>query len=135
ADYVDAMWLMLQADRPGDYVVGTGESHSVEEFLELAFGHVGLDWRAHVKQDPRYLRPSEVDDLRADASKIRHELGWQPRVSLPELVRRMVDSDVELAARERRARGGQGAFPRLFSRSFPGALAGSPREGIPPSAT
>lgn len=96
---------MLQAEKPADYVVGTGESHSVEEFLELAFGHVGLDWREHVRQDPRYFRPSEVDNLRADASKIRRELGWAPRVSFPELVRRMVDSDVELAARERRARG------------------------------
>ncbi len=105
ADYVEAMWLMLQAEKPADYVVGTGESHSVEEFLELAFGHVGLDWREHVRQDPRYFRPSEVDNLRADASKIRRELGWAPRVSFPELVRRMVDSDVELAARERRARG------------------------------
>jgi GDPmannose 4,6-dehydratase len=106
ADYVEAMWLMLQAERAADYVVGTGESHSVEEFLDQAFGCCGLDWHDFVKQDPRYFRPSEIDVLCADPSKIRRELGWAPRVSFAELVRRMVDSDIELAERERRARGG-----------------------------
>jgi GDPmannose 4,6-dehydratase len=105
ADYVNAMWLMLQHDRPDDFVVGTGEMHSVEEFLELAFRQVDLDWRRHVRQDTRYFRPSEVDVLCADPTKIRRELGWRARVGFPELVRRMVDSDLALAAREARARG------------------------------
>jgi GDPmannose 4,6-dehydratase len=104
-DYVQAMWLMLQADRPADYVVGTGETHSVREFLELAFAHAGLDFRDHVREDPRYFRPAEVDVLLADASKARRELGWEPKVNFPELVRRMVDSDLALAAREKRALG------------------------------
>lgn len=104
-DYVEAMWLMLQQDEPDDYVIGTGETHSVREFLELAFGRVGLDWREFVKIDPRYFRPAEVDVLLADASKARRKLGWAPKVSFPELVARMVDADMELAAREKRARG------------------------------
>jgi GDPmannose 4,6-dehydratase len=104
-DYVEAMWLMLQQERPGDYVIGTGETHSVREFLELAFGRAGLDWQDFVKMDPRYLRPAEVDLLLADASKAKRELGWAPKVGFEELVRRMVDSDLELAAREKRARG------------------------------
>jgi GDPmannose 4,6-dehydratase len=105
ADYVDAMWLMLQQETPDDFVIGTGETHSVREFLELAFAHAGLDWQEHVKIDPRYFRPAEVDLLLADPSKARRVLGWKPKVPFPELVRRMVDSDVELAAREKRARG------------------------------
>jgi len=104
-DYVDAMWRMLQVDVPDDYVVGTGETHSVREFLELAFTRAGLDWREHVKIDPRYMRPAEVDLLLADPSKAREELGWTPTVTFPELVSLMVDSDIELAAREKRARG------------------------------
>ncbi len=104
-DYVEAMWLMLQQERPADYVIGSGETHSVTEFLELAFGHAGLDWHDFVRQDPRYFRPSEVDVLCADPSKARRELGWRPRVTFPELVRRMVDSDLALAAREKRAQG------------------------------
>ena len=105
ADYVEAMWRMLQQDAPDDYVVGTGETHSVREFLEHAFAHAGLDWREHVKTDPRYFRPAEVDLLLADPTKAKQKLGWVPKVGFEELVRRMVDSDVELAARERRARG------------------------------
>jgi len=102
-DYVDAMWRMLQAPRPVDYVVATGETHSVREFLELTFDHLDLDWRRHVEHDPRYLRPTEVDMLRGDASKVREELGWEPRVGFEELVRMMADSDLALAEAEQRA--------------------------------
>ncbi len=104
-DYVDAMWRMLQVDEADDFVVGTGETHSVREFLELAFARAGLDWQEHVKIDPRYMRPAEVDLLLADPSKARETLGWTPTVTFPELVACMVDSDLELAAREKRARG------------------------------
>jgi GDPmannose 4,6-dehydratase len=94
-DYVRAMWLMLQQDVPDDYVVGTGESHSVREFAEAAFAHAGLDWREHVRIDPRYYRPAEVSDQCADASKARHVLGWAPHASFRELVAMMVESDLE----------------------------------------
>ena len=94
-DYVRAMWLMLQQDHPGDYVVGTGEAHSVREFVDLAFACAGLDWREYVELDPRYLRPAEVDHLLADASKARRVLGWEPTVTFRELVKIMVDSDLE----------------------------------------
>jgi GDPmannose 4,6-dehydratase len=100
-DYVEAMWLMLQAEQPDDYVVATGESHSVQEFLEAAFSHAGLNWRKHLEIDPRYFRPSEVDHLRGDPSKARSKLGWAPRVSFTALVQMMVDEDMELARRER----------------------------------
>ena len=100
-DYVEAMWLMLQQDEPDDYVVATGESHSVREFLEEAFGCVGLDWQEHVEIDSRYFRPSEVDHLQGDSSKARASLGWAPKVSFTELVRRMVERDLDLARRER----------------------------------
>jgi len=93
-DYVEAMWRMLQQDEPGDYVIGTGESHTVREFVETAFAAAGLDWREHVRIDPRYYRPAEVDDLRADVSKARRVLGWAPRVSFRELVRMMVEADI-----------------------------------------
>jgi GDPmannose 4,6-dehydratase len=93
-DYVEAMWLMLQADTPDDYVIATGETHSVREFLEHAFTHAGLDWEAHVEIDPRYFRPSEVDVLLGDASKARERLGWAPKVGFEELVTLMVDADV-----------------------------------------
>jgi GDPmannose 4,6-dehydratase len=93
-DYVEAMWLMLQRDTPCDYVVGTGETHSVRELVELAFGHVGLDYRDYVVSDPRFHRPAEVELLLADASKARRELGWQPKVSFRELVTMMVDADL-----------------------------------------
>ena len=88
------MWLMLQHDEPDDYVVATGENHSVREFVEIAFGHAGLDWQKYVKLDPRYLRPAEVDHLRGDAGKARRVLGWEPTVSFAELVRMMVDADL-----------------------------------------
>jgi GDPmannose 4,6-dehydratase len=103
ADYVDAMWRMLQQDEADDYVVGTGETHSVREFLELAFGHAGLDYRDYVKIDGRYFRPAEVDILLADPTKAREKLDWTPTVPFTELVRRMVEHDMRLAAREKRA--------------------------------
>ncbi|HIE13030.1 MAG TPA: GDP-mannose 4,6-dehydratase [Desulfotomaculum sp.] len=96
-EYTEAMWLMLQQDEPDDYVIGTGESHSVREFLEEAFSYAGLDWREYVEIDPRYFRPTEVEFLLADASKAREKLGWSPRVTFKELVRIMVDADVEAA--------------------------------------
>jgi len=102
-DYVEAMWRMLQTERPEDYVISTGETHSVREFLELAFDRLELDWRHHVEHDPRYLRPTEVDLLQGDSSKARRELGWTPRVSFEQLVAMMVDADLELAEAERRA--------------------------------
>ena len=100
-DFVEAMWLMLQQPEPDDYVVATGESHSVQEFLEAAFARAGLDWREPVEQDERYYRPSEVDHLRGDASKARERLGWAPRVDFAGLVQLMVDADLELARREK----------------------------------
>ena len=100
ADYVEAMWMMLDAADPGDYVVATGESHSVREFLEAAGDRCGLDWKSVVETDPRYLRPTEVDYLMGDSSKIRKTLGWKPKVSFEELVHLMVDHDLELALQE-----------------------------------
>ncbi|HYB42400.1 MAG TPA: GDP-mannose 4,6-dehydratase [Candidatus Methylomirabilis sp.] len=94
-DYVQAMWLMLQQEEPDDYVVATGESHSVQELVELAFAHVGLDWRRHVAVDALLKRPAEVDLLLGDAAKAREKLGWSPKVRFPELVRMMVDADLE----------------------------------------
>jgi len=95
-DYVRAMWAMLQQDQPEDYVIATGETHSVKEFLEIAFEHVNLHWQDYVVQDPRFMRPAEVDQLVGDASKAREQLDWKPSVSFAELVRMMVDSDLEL---------------------------------------
>ena len=94
-DYVDAMWRMLQQKTPDDFVVATGESHTVEEFLSEAFSLAGLDWRKHVKIDPRYFRPSEVDSLCGDATKARKVLGWKPKVGFKELVRMMLQSDMK----------------------------------------
>jgi GDPmannose 4,6-dehydratase len=93
-EYVECMWRMLQHDRPDDFVVATGTSHTVRDFVRLAFEHVGLDWREHVVHDPRYDRPAEVDSLIGDASKAQEELGWKARVHTPELVRIMVDADL-----------------------------------------
>jgi len=103
ADYVRAMWLMLQQDQAEDYVIATGESRSVREFLDAAFGRVGLDWQEFVKFDPYYVRPTEVDVLLGDASKARRQLGWEPTVTFEELVHRMVDHDLDLAKREAHA--------------------------------
>ncbi len=95
-DYVNAMWLMLQQDSPDDYVVATGETHSVRELCEVAFSHVGLDYRAYVReQDPRFLRPAEVDLLVGDPAKAKRQLGWQPSVTFQGLVEMMVDADLE----------------------------------------
>ena len=99
-DYVDAMWRMLQAPTPQDYVVGTGETHSVKELVEVAFGHVGLDWQKHVVVDPQFYRPAEVDLLIADPRRIAKELSWKPAVTFDGLVKMMVDADLgRLAAR------------------------------------
>jgi GDPmannose 4,6-dehydratase len=100
ADYVRAMWLMLQQDEPDDFVVATGTTHSVREFCEVAFAHVGLDYRDHVVVDDRFIRPAEVDVLVGDASKAHRVLGWKPEVTFPELVAMMVDADLELVARQ-----------------------------------
>jgi GDPmannose 4,6-dehydratase len=94
-DYVRAMWLMLQQNTADDYVIATGVSHSVQELVETAFAHVGIDWRGHVKLDPKFLRPAEVDHLIGNPSKARHELGWGPTVDFRKLVTMMVDADVE----------------------------------------
>lgn len=95
-DYVEAMWMMLQQDEPDDYVIGTGETHSVKEFLEEVFKYAGLDWKEYVEIDQRYFRPTEVELLLADASKAKKVLGWEPRINFEELVKIMVDSDMEL---------------------------------------
>ena len=97
-DYVEAMWLMLQQDEPKDYVIGSGETHSVQDFVECAFDRVGLDWNKYVKIDPAFIRPAEVEILLADPSRAKDELGWQPRVSFKELVHMMVDADLERLA-------------------------------------
>jgi len=109
-DYVRAMWLMLQQDRPGDYVIGTGESHSVRDFCNLAFAAAGLDWRKFVEVDPRYFRPAEVDFLLADPSRARAVLGWEPSVTFSDLVRIMVDA--ELIEVDRQLTGGVSAIRR-----------------------
>ncbi|HEX2058397.1 MAG TPA: GDP-mannose 4,6-dehydratase [Actinomycetota bacterium] len=95
-EYVEAMWLMLQQDEPHDLVIATGEAHTPQEFCELAFGRVGLDWERYVEVDASYFRPSEVDYLLGDASLAKKTLGWEPKVRFPELVRIMVDADVQL---------------------------------------
>jgi GDPmannose 4,6-dehydratase len=105
-DYVEAMWLMLQQPQGEDFVVATGESHTVRELCEAAFGHVGLDYREFVDIDPKYYRPTEVDFLLGDASKAKQKLGWAPRTSFKELIRLMMESDVQLAEREQRAGAG-----------------------------
>jgi len=99
-DYVEAMWLMLQQDEPSDYVIATGEEHSVREFAELAFERAGLDPEKHIVLDPKFLRPAEVDQLVGDASKARRELEWEPRTSFRELAELMVDADLERVANE-----------------------------------
>src|SRR5205085_12524533 len=106
-DYVQAMWLMLQQERPEDYVIATGETHTVQELAEVAFDCAGLDWKKYVVQDPALVRPAEVDLLIGDASKAHQRLGWRPRVGFRELVRRMVEADLERVAQEKAGRGGR----------------------------
>jgi GDPmannose 4,6-dehydratase len=99
-DYVEAMWMMLQHDTPDDYVVASGETHTVREFCEIAFEAADLDWEKYVKVDPKFFRPAEVSLLQGDSSKARSVLGWKPKVSFKELVRMMVESDIGLVGRE-----------------------------------
>jgi GDPmannose 4,6-dehydratase len=94
-EFVEAMWRMLQQDTPDDFVIGTGEMRTVREFIEHAFGRLNLDWKEYVEIDPRYFRPAEVDALQADPSKARRVLGWEPKVTFKELVRIMVDAEME----------------------------------------
>lgn len=103
-DYVEAMWMMLQQEKPGDFVVATGESHTVREFLHAAFSHLNLEWEEHVNVDPRYFRPTEVDSLQGDPSNARRILNWKPRTSFDDLVRMMVAHDLELARQEKTLR-------------------------------
>jgi GDPmannose 4,6-dehydratase len=110
-DYVEAMWMMLQQDKPDDYVVATGESYSVEQFVQAAFKEAGLNWEDHVKIDPRYFRPTEVDALCGDASKARKALGWKPRVGFDQLVKMMVEADTELARQEKTLERGGHTLP------------------------
>ena len=99
-EYVEAMWLMLQQDKPDDYVIATGQMHSIRDFLDEAFKHIGKDWKDYVEIDPKYYRPTEVDRLCGDASKAHRILGWKPKTNFKELVKLMVDSDMELVKRE-----------------------------------
>jgi GDPmannose 4,6-dehydratase len=100
-DYVKTMWLMLQQDKPDDYVIATGETHSVREFLDEVFGYLDLDWQKYVEIDPRYYRPTEVDFLLGDSSKARKVLKWKPKVTFKELTRMMADADMKLAEHEK----------------------------------
>jgi GDPmannose 4,6-dehydratase len=100
-DFVEAMWLILQQNKPNDYVIATGQTHSVREFLDEVFGYLGLDWKRHVEIDPKYYRPTEVDMLLGDASKAKEILGWSPKVGFKELARIMTDADMRLAQREK----------------------------------
>jgi GDPmannose 4,6-dehydratase len=100
-DYVRAMWAMLQQDSPEDYVISTGETHSVEQLVQVAFSYVDLDWHDYVVQDPKFMRPAEVDLLIGDSTKARVELGWEPKMSFEELIRGMVDADLDRLQRAR----------------------------------
>jgi len=100
-EYIEAMWLMLQQEQADDYVIATGETHSIREFLDVAFGHAGLDWTKHVEIDPRYYRPAEVDLLIGDAGKAKRQLGWEPKTRFGDLVKLMVDADIQLLQAQR----------------------------------
>jgi GDPmannose 4,6-dehydratase len=102
-EYVEAMWMMLQQDEPDDYVIATNETHTVEEFLEESFSHLGMDWKEYVAFDPKFVRPAEVDLLIGDATKAREKLGWEPKVRFKDLARLMTEADWELAKQEARA--------------------------------
>jgi GDPmannose 4,6-dehydratase len=108
-DYVEAMWLMLQQDHPDDYVVATGETHTVREFLDVAFGHLGLDWQRYVQIDPRYYRPTEVDLLIGDPAKAQRQLGWKPTVDFHQLGIMMVEADMEAERLKMRGTASKGA--------------------------
>jgi GDPmannose 4,6-dehydratase len=101
-DYVEAMWMMLQADDPSDFVVASGRAHSVEDLARIAFGHVGMDWKERVQTDPRFVRPAEVDTLLGDAKRARERLGWKPKTTFEEMIGRMVDADLARVEREKR---------------------------------
>jgi GDPmannose 4,6-dehydratase len=103
-EFVEAMWLMLQQDKPDDYVVATNETHSIREFLDVAFGHVGLDWKKYVEIDPRYYRPAEVELLIGDYSKAKRQLGWEPKTKFMDLVKLMVEADIKLLKDHREGR-------------------------------
>ena len=115
-DYVMAMWMMMQQEEADDFVIATGETHSVEEFLDQAFGHLDLDWKQYVEVDPRYYRPAEVELLQGDASKARRVLGWEPKVGFEELVRLMTDHDLTLAKRELSLKLSEGSQPATTTR-------------------
>ena len=117
-DYVEAMWLMMQADEADDYVIATGETRSVRDFLDAAFALVDLDWKQYVDVDPRYYRPAEVDTLLGDAGKARRKLGWAPKVTFPEMLRIMVEHDMQLAREELTLRQTYDREPRTRGRSF-----------------
>ena len=112
-DFVQAIWLMLQQEKPDDYIIASGETHSVREVLDEAFGYIGLDWHPYVEIDPRYFRPAEVDLLLGDPTKARTLLGWEPKVSFKELVKIMIDSDMKLAEREQRTHQHEGELATL----------------------
>jgi GDPmannose 4,6-dehydratase len=113
-EYVEMMWKMLQNDDPGDFVIGTGESHSIKQFIEEAFSYSGLDWKEHIKIDPKYFRPTEVEVLRADSNNARNSLGWEPRVTFHDLVRIMVDADMRRIGLEAKGEG-----DRILKEKFP----------------
>jgi GDPmannose 4,6-dehydratase len=129
-EYVEAMWLMLQQDQPQDYVIGTGQCHSVRDFLEETFTYVGLDYNQYVRIDPRYFRPTEVELLVADATKARKELGWSPRVTFKELVRIMVDADMETQGLEPPGEG-KAVLNREGLAFLPGLLGTAPMKSGP----
>ena len=116
-EYMEAIYLMLQHDRPGDYVLGTGETYSVREFLEEAFAYAGLDWKEHVKIDPKYFRPTEVDVLRADPSKLKREIGWEAKVTFSQLARIMVDADMKETGLKPKGEG-DSALSSLYSKRW-----------------
>ena len=100
-DYIEAMWLMLQQEKPEDYVIATGETKSIRDFLEVAFNHIGIqNFNSYIKIDPRFMRPAEVDVLKGDYSKAKEKLGWEPKVKFSELVKIMVDSDIKLLSKD-----------------------------------
>ena len=102
-DYVEAMWLMLQQEKADDYVIATGETHSIREFLDIAFAHVGIEkWEPYIKQDPRFMRPAEVAILRGDYSKAYKDFGWSPKVKFNELVKRMIKNDIQILSDKHR---------------------------------